>query len=44
MAKRLGISEQEVREQYTHEELAERNLFEVHDDYIQRELIPKPKK
>lgn len=43
MAKALGISEQEVKEQYTHSEIAERNLFESHDDYIQRELMPKPK-
>lgn len=43
MAKTLGISEQEVKEQYTHAELAERNLFEAHDGYVQRELMPKQK-
>jgi len=37
MAKKLGQSEQQIREQYTFEELAERSLFDVYDNYVERE-------
>jgi hypothetical protein len=39
MAKELGQSEQAIKDQYTFDEIMERNLFEVFDGYIQNELM-----
>ena len=41
MAKQLGITEQKVKEEYTFAELVERNLFDVYENYVERELMPK---
>jgi hypothetical protein len=38
MAKQLGQSEEQIKEQYTFSEIAERNLFDVYADYIDREV------
>ena len=43
MAKKLGQTEQTIKEQYTIQDVAERSLFEVYENYIDRELMPKPK-
>lgn len=43
MAKKLGQTEQQIKEQYTVQEIAERNLFEIYENYVDRELMPKPK-
>jgi hypothetical protein len=43
MAKKLGKSEKQIKEQYTFDELLERNLFDLYDNYIDRELMPKVK-
>jgi hypothetical protein len=42
MAKKLGKSEQQIKELYTLDELLERSMFEQHDNYIDQELMPKP--
>jgi hypothetical protein len=39
MAKELGQSEQAIKDQYTFDEIMERNLFEVYDSYIEREMM-----
>jgi hypothetical protein len=39
MAKNLGQSEEQIKEQYTFTEIAERNLFDLYEDYIDRELM-----
>jgi hypothetical protein len=39
MAKKLGISESEIERQYTLTEIAERNLFDVYDDFVEREML-----
>jgi hypothetical protein len=41
MAKKLGITEKQVKEEYTFAEIAERNAMDIHDNYIERELLPK---
>ena len=43
MAKKLGTSEKEIMNQYTFDELIERNLFDIYSDFIDRELMPKVK-
>lgn len=43
MAKKLGQSEKQIKEQYTFDEIVERNLFDIYDNYIDRELMPKAK-
>lgn len=39
MAKTLGVSEQQIKDEYSLDEIIERNLFEVYQDYIDRELM-----
>jgi hypothetical protein len=39
MAKQLGQSENEIKDQYTYSEIAERNLMDVYDNYVERELM-----
>jgi hypothetical protein len=39
MAKTLGQSEQFIKDNYTFLEIVERNLFDIHDNYIDRELM-----
>ena len=41
MAKKLGITERQVMEEYTFTEIVERNAMDLHDNYIERELLPK---
>jgi hypothetical protein len=41
MAKELGQSEQQIKEQYTWDEINERSLFNTYDGFIDRELMPK---
>jgi hypothetical protein len=41
MAKKLGQSEQFIRDNYTMAELSERTLFEVYEEYVKRETTPK---
>jgi len=41
LAKMLGQSEDEIKEQYTYTETVERNLFGIHENYVDRELMPK---
>jgi hypothetical protein len=39
MAKKLGQSEEQIKEQYTFAEIIERNLMDIYDSYIERELM-----
>lgn len=39
LAKRLGQSEEQIKEQYSFTEIIERSLFEVHGGYIDREMM-----
>lgn len=39
MAKELGQSEEQIKDQYTFAEIMERNMFEVYDNYIDREMM-----
>jgi hypothetical protein len=41
MAKKLGITETQVKEEYTFAEIVERNAMDLHDNYVDRELMPK---
>ena len=43
LAKKLGQTEQTMRDNYTRAEIKERFLFDIHDNYIDRELMPKSK-
>lgn len=43
ISKKLGQTEQTIRDNYTRAEIKERFLFDIHDQYIDRELMPKPK-
>ena len=43
LAKKLGQTEQTIRDNYTRPEIKERFLFDIHDNYIDRELMPKSK-
>jgi hypothetical protein len=38
MAKKLGQSEEQIKEQYTFAEIVERNLFDIYENYVEREL------
>jgi hypothetical protein len=39
MAKKLGQTEETIKNNYTLAEIAERNLFDRYADYIERELL-----
>lgn len=39
MAKKLGQSEQQIKEQYTFSEIVERNLMDIYENYVERELM-----
>ena len=39
LAKKLGQSEEQIKEQYTYTEIIERNLMEIYDNYIDRTLM-----
>jgi hypothetical protein len=39
MAKKLGQSEEQIKEQYTFAEIVERNLFDIYENYVERELM-----
>jgi hypothetical protein len=43
LEKKLGQTEQTIRDNYTRAEIKERFLFDTHDSYIDRELMPKSK-
>jgi len=43
MAKKLGQSEEQIMKQYTFDEIIERNLFDIYENFIDRELMPKAK-
>jgi hypothetical protein len=43
MAKTLGQSEEQIKDQYTLSEVFERNLFEVYDAHVSKELMSKPR-
>ena len=38
LAKKLGQTEQMIKESYTLTEIAERNLFDAYDNYVEREI------
>jgi hypothetical protein len=39
LAKKLGQTEEEIKNQYTYTEILERKMFDVYDNYIDRELM-----